>query len=104
MSFEVIKQIDEIEQKALQIVADAQAGARDLINQANTDAGQLYSDANAKAQADAAAALKQAQDDRSRVFEEHAADTQASCVKLEEVAKSNMQKAASLIMQKVVSG
>ena len=104
MSFDVIRQIDEVERQAEKIVADAQTQAHDIVARTRIEADDLYKRETSDTKTKAANLVGQAQESRGRVLETYAQEAQQSCVKLEETAKSNIVKATALIIQKVVNG
>ncbi|MEG2203632.1 MAG: hypothetical protein RRY21_00560 [Oscillospiraceae bacterium] len=104
MSLDAIRQVGEWEQAAQQGITDAQAKARLLIADAQRTAdAQIETAQKAAAQktSEAAAIARE----RSAVFAaEQQAQASADCIALRENALLRMDRAVSIVVEKVVTG
>ncbi|MEG1849351.1 MAG: hypothetical protein RR197_02220 [Oscillospiraceae bacterium] len=102
MSLDAIRQVGEWEQAAQQWITDAQAKARLLIADAQRTAdAQIETAQKAAAQKTSAAIARE----RSAVFAaEQQAQASADCIALRENALLRMDRAVSIVVEKVVTG
>ncbi|HNZ82655.1 MAG TPA: hypothetical protein PLX37_08115 [Sedimentibacter sp.] len=102
MSIEVIKVIKEAEEKAEAIKKDAAAQARQVITNANAKAQEILDEARKKAESDRSEVLSKAESEGQLLYDGIINDAARDCDEILTKSGQNMDKAASIILERIV--
>ena len=103
MFLEAIKQVNETEQAAQQMVLDAQANARTIAAVAQKAADAEMEAAKKNGAEMISAAAQKAREKAAAFINEQTIQTQTDCEALRKQALENMNRAVQLVVEKVVS-
>ena len=103
MNYDAIKAISEAEAKAAKTRTDAAAEAKELLLKAETDGAALVSQREAAAEEAGKRRVEAAEEAGKAEAAKIAADTVAACSELEKKAESNLDKAVSFIVGRIVN-
>lgn len=104
MSLEAVKMVTQAEQDAKARKVQAAADARKLVADAEKAGRQSVADALAKAKAEAAEQMAQAEQKAASARAKIIRETEGTCDQLRAEAQVKLEKAASLIVRRVVEG
>jgi len=99
---EVVTQIKAAEEQAEEIKKSARSQARKLQDEVVAEGRQMVEAETQKATAEAAQLLSQARERAQSYLAEQAALSTTECDQLDALAKNNLQKAAALIVERIV--
>lgn len=104
MSLDAIKKVTETEQLSLQRRTEATAAAKKLVADAEREGVKLVEAAQSRAAAEARALMAQAEKKAAEYAAKAKADTERDCAELRRAAERRLDDAATLIMERIVSG
>ena len=102
MAIDAIAQVAEAERQADEIMQNAAIKAKQLVADATRDGKKEMDQAIAEAEAHVRQMMQQAEDNAATATRDALAQAEAECKKLRVLAKGRMDKASSLIAEKVV--
>lgn len=102
MSIEIIKVIKEAEEKAETIKKEAVQQAKQIITDANAEQSQIVDKAREDAEFKSAQVLKVAEDQGQILYDGIISDAAKECENIINNAEKNMDKAASIILERIV--
>ena len=102
MSLDAIKQINEIEKQADQLVQDAKVKAREIISQAQKDAAALREKIIEESNEKALGAIRDGQKQGERAAQADIKQAEEKCRDIRQEAESRMDDAVSLIVRRIV--
>ena len=102
MSIESMKRISECEEEAVSIRRQAQADARQILDQGKKQAEELVEAARKHAADDYRATLAQAEAEAGAAYDKSLAEVQKECSRMKSEARSKLPKAVEIITGKVV--
>lgn len=103
MSLEAIKKVNETEQGVQARKAEAAANAKKLVADAEKAGRERLESARAKAEADARESMARAEEKAAAHSEEILAGARKDCAALRKAARARLDKAAQLIVRRVVN-
>lgn len=104
MSLEAVKKVAQAEEDAKVRKAQSVADARKLVADAEKAGGQAVAAARAKAREENASLMEQAEKRAAAHLNEVIRKTEGTCDQLRAEAQGRLEKAASLIVRRVVDG
>ncbi|MEL7649652.1 MAG: hypothetical protein AAGU76_16275 [Sedimentibacter sp.] len=102
MSIEIIKVIKEAEEKAESIKKEAAQQAKQIITNANAQALQIVEEAGELAESKRTDVLKAAESQGQLLYDSIISDAAKKCDDILKCADQNMDKAASIILERIV--
>ncbi len=102
MSLEAVKTVTLAEQEARERKAQAAVDARKLVAQAEKAGAQSVADAQARGRSESAQAMAQAEARAAEHLAQVIRDTEGTCDELRAQAQERLDKAADLIVRRVV--
>ena len=102
MSIESMKRISECEEEAVSIRRQAQADARQILDQGKRQAEELVAAAKKQAADDYRAVLAKAEAEAGTAYDKSLAEVQRECSRMKSEAESRLPKAVEIITGKVV--
>lgn len=102
MSIESMKRISECEAEAVSIRRQAQADARQTLDQGRKQAAEIVSDARRQAEENYRSVLSQAEAEAGDAYDERLRAVQAECESMKLEARARLPEAVKIITGKVV--
>jgi V/A-type H+/Na+-transporting ATPase subunit G/H len=102
VSIEIIKVIKDTEDKAELIKKEANYKSKQIISNANANRLQILDEAQKKAESKTSSVLKEAKASAQLLYDEIISNAAQECEQLLEKASNNMDKAASIILERIV--
>lgn len=103
MALDAIKKVTDFEQEIQNQKDSAAVSAKQRIAQAQKDSQRILEDSRRQAQAQAKAMMTEAEDQAAKSAQEVLARAQTDCDALRESARGRLEKAAALIVERVVN-
>ena len=104
MSLDAIKKVTETEQLSQQRRIEAATAAKKLVADAERDGVKLVEAAQNRAVGEARTMMAEAEKKAAEYAAKAKADTERDCVELRRAAERRLDDAATLIMERIVSG
>ena len=102
MSIEIIKVIKETEEKAEIIKREAAQQAKQIISNANLEAGRILDEARELSESKSSEILKAAESEGQSLYDEIINKSSDECKGILNKAEENMDSAASIILERIV--